>query len=837
MTSLLHDLRYAVRQLLRTPGFTAAAVMTLALGIGVNTAFFAVVNAVVFRPIRAVDLENVWRPSYKAAQWSGLGMPLAHARFVETHLPEGITAISTVISQPVLAHTEGHAERVEAEYVSGGHAAVFNLRPQAGRFITRDDDRGVQRTIVISDRIWREWFGADRSVVEKTFIKINDDTFLVVGVAPFGYRGNLGFGLSNTDFWLPLNALLGPNGNNPGITAAPVSTIVRLAPGVSRYAAAEQLTASVKDLPMGRRTGPFVVTLRSSATPDSLRRPGYLIMGFAALVLLAACANLANMLYTRGSHRAAEVAVRQSLGATSGRVFRLFLVEATLIAIAASSAGLVLALSATSLLQAAFPSFRDRATRISIDLTPDYRVFAFAFGAGVAATLVVGVISAWKASRVPPQRAMASGDAATSITRTSRRVRLGLVAVQVTGAVVLLMAAGLYLRQTHGAFEYRLTFDSKPLAAARLDLSRHGYNDERARVFLDKLVADVRAMPGMQSAAIADGIPGGISMGGAGAVFAAEKSRGPVARYIDGSYKRIAGTVVAASTGYLRTIDLPLESGRDLNDGDVDGAELIAVVSRSTAAHLWGSAPDALGKRIMIGNEGHWRRIVGICADPATRKSNPFSQLQYTPANLMIVPLQQRYQPPRTERETQFARRFRGEVLVVVRSEQPRGQLDPLRLTVRNLDSNVALFDAASLDDSILSWAGPLRAARLLMITIALLALAISVTGIYGVLSFIVARRRREFGIRIALGAERRQVLKMIFDEALHLLLVGLLAGVLVAALGERTLTARRYGMPPNEISTWVVVLLLILTVGLAAALLPARRAASIDPNVALRDL
>ena len=175
--------------------------------------------------------------------------------------------------------------------------------------------------------------------------------------------------------------------------------------------------------------------------------------------------------------------------------------------------------------------------------------------------------------------------------------------------------------------------------------------------------------------------------------------------------------------------------------------------------------------------------------------------------------------------------------MVVTRSDSPRGQLDPLRKAVRALDANVALFDAASLDESILSWVGPLRAARLLMLTLALVALAISMTGIYGVLSFIVSRRRREFGIRIALGAARRQVLKMIFDEALHLLLVGLLAGVFVAALLERTLTARRYGMPPNEISTWIVVLGVILTVGLAAALVPARRAASIDPNVALRDL
>lgn len=842
MTALLHDLRYAARQLLRTPGFTSAAVITLALGIGVNTAFFAVVNAVVFRPIRAVDLENVWRPSYKAARWYFGGMPMAHARAVEADLPEGVVAIDIRLQGQVLAHIEGRAERVEAEYVMGGHAAVYDLAPQAGRFISRDDDRGAQRTVVISDRLWREWFAADRSIVANAFIKIDNASFLIVGVAPFGYRGSVGFGLGNNDLWMPLSAA--SRDNRAGrLTWDIGSAAVRLAPGVPREAAADRIMSLVKDLPLPRvgqlDPGPFVVTLQPGADAEALKRPGYMVLGFAAFILLAACANLANMLYTRGAHRAAEVAVRQSLGATSGRIFRLFLCEAMFIALAASAAGLALALAATRSLQTAFPLFRDRATRMSIDLTPDYRVFVFAFGAGVAATLVVGVVSAWKASRVPPQRAMASGDAATSITRTSRRVRLGLVAVQVTGAVVLLMGAGLYLRQTQGAFEYRVLFDSKPLAAGRLELSRHGYNDERARAFLDKLLEDVRAMPGIQSAAIADGVPGGTSMGGAGAVFAAEKPHQPPARYIDGSYKRIVGTVVAASNGYLRTIGVPVESGRDLTERDVEGGELVVVISRSAAERLWGSADEALGKRLMIGNEGHWRTVVGICADPATTKSNPRASLnvQYVASNLMVAPLAQRYLPPRTERETRYATRFRGEVMVVVRSDSPRGQLDPLRKAVRALDSNVALFDAASLDDSILSWVGPLRAARVLMLTLALIALAISMTGIYGVLSFIVSRRRREFGIRIALGAARRQVLKMIFDEALHLLLVGLLAGVLVAALAERTLTARRYGMPPNEISTWVVVLAVILTVGLAAALIPARRAAGIDPNAALRDL
>lgn len=842
MTSLLHDFRYAVRQLMRTPGFTAAAVLTLALGIAVNTAFFAVVNAVVFRPIRSIHLEDVYQPSFNG-RGGGLwhSMPLAHFRALEANLPASVEAVdaqATVLND-VVVHVPGRAERVEILAVSGGHAAVFRLRPQAGRFISAEEDHAGARSAVISDRLWREWFGGDPAI-EGAMLRIDGGVFQIVGVAPPGYRGPAGFGMANTDVWVPLSHVRGNISSRPG--AGSVVTYVRLKPGVSPESAAPQVLVAVKEadaaVPAMFRIGRRAVSLSAAVDGNPFRDIGIALLWLSSFVLAAACANLANMLYVRAAHRRAEMAVRQALGATTGRIFRLLLIESLTIGMLATGLGLALALAATRQFRAAFPLFRDRATRMTIDLTPDYFVFAYAFAAGVAAALIVGGLSAWRASRVPPLRAMAVGDAATSVTRTSRRTRLALVSLQVGAAVVLLMSAGLFYRQTTSALSGALLFDTAPLATARIDLARHGYNAQTARSFLRRLAETVSALPGVEHAAVSDGVPGGMYMGGAGVTFAAERPDLPFSRYIRPSHRRADGTLISASPGFLRTLGLRVARGRDLSDADHDGAALAVVVSRGMAEALWPGA-DAIGRRLMFGNDGDWRTVVGIFDDPARRRASGPRERLFDPARLVVSPIEQRYpgSPAAGTPERQGSSTRVREVLVVLRARDARGQLDALRAAVSALDPAVALFDAATVDESILAAKAPVRAGRLLMGTLAGVALGISTLGVFSVVSFLVARRRREFGIRIALGARRRQVLKMVMDEAISLLLAGLLAGVFIAAVGERLVDTRAFGLLPNEISTWVVVLLLILIVGLAAALIPARRAASVDPNLALRDL
>lgn len=846
MTALLHDLRYASRQLRRTPGFTAAAVLTLALGIAVNTAFFAIVNAVVFRAMRAVDLERVFQPTFVSRERSLWGsLPLPHFRLLEAHLPDSIEAADAQMTAPrdAVVHVPGRAERVEMLAVSGGHAAVFRLQTQAGRFITAEDDRERRRTVVISDRLWREWFAGEREIVEQAAIRIDGDVFQIVGVAPPGYRGSSGFGLNNIDVWVPLWYM---EARREGFGSA--VTFVRLKPGVEPASAAPQLLAAIEaaDLHGGpfMRLGSSKAALRPATGANPFRSLGVTLLWLSSLVLLAACANLANMLYVRGVHRRAELGVRQALGASGARIFQLLLAEAVIIGAAATAVGLTLAIGATRQFGAAFPAFHDRAARVTIDLAPDYFVFAYAFAAGVAAALVVGLASAWRASRVPPVRGMAAGDAATSVTRTSRRMRLALVVVQVASAVILLLSAGLFFQQSRGQFLSRPRFDMAGLATARIDLARHGYTEQDAQAFFRRLLAAARALSGVHEAAISDGIPGGMYMSGAGVTFAAERTDRPLTRRITPSNPLADGRVIAAGPGFLRALGLDLVTGRDLNDADREGADLVVVMSEGLAARLWPDK-DPVGRRIMFGAEGHWRTVVGIFRDPVTPGTGSAFRV-FPSSHLVISPLDQRpirRPAPAAASQTNAdgtparAPQPPREVLVVLRAPNVRGQLDAVRAEVAAIDPHVAVFDAATVEESVLASMAPRRAGLLLMGSLGLAALAIATLGVYGVMSFLVARRRREFGIRLALGAERRQILKAVMDEAVHLLLVGLFAGVFAAAAGERIIQARRTGFMPNDESTWMMVIGIMLTVGLAAAFLPARRAASVDPNTALRDL
>ena len=857
MTSLVHDLRYALRQLLRTPSFTAAAVVTLALGIGINTAFFSIVNAVVYRPMRSLQLEDVYQPSWNRR---GQGfLPQAHYRMLEANLPDMVDAVDGQRSEyrEVIAHIPGRAERVQMLAVSGAHAHVFNLQPQAGRFITAADDREKAPSVVISDRLWREWFGGEREIVERANMRIDGQVYQIVGVAPPGYRGAAGFGLVSVDLWIPLSRMESRMG--PWTT---METFIRLKPGADPAAAAAAVHAAVqdadKDVGRGLRVGPASLSLQKATNGHPLRILGLILLGLSSLVLLAACANLANMLYVRGVHRRAEMAVRQALGASSARIFRLLVAEAAMIGAASILIGLGLALIATRQFNAAFPLFRDRMARVTIDLSPDYYVFAYALAAGAGAALLVGAITAWRASRVPPLRGMAVGDAATSVTRSTRQTRLALVAVQVCIAVVLLMAAGMFYQQTRGLFDGTVRFDTRPLATTRIDLSRHGYNVHTGQAFLRRLNAEVAALPGMERAVVADGLPGGMYMGGSGMTFAAERTDLPFTRYIKQTNPRADGRLVATYPGFLEALGLRVSRGRTLQHADREGADLVVTISEEMAAALWPGG-DALGKRLMFGNEGHWRTVVGIFENPSEPLPVSFARRQFDPARLVLTPFEQKYpealEMTRAQAEKQAkgkgedpaavlarnraareAERAPREMLIIVRAADARGRLDAVRQQVAALDPDVAVFDSATVDESILAEMAPRRAGRLVLGALGIAALTIATLGIYSVISFLVARRTREFGIRMALGAQRRQVVKMVIDDAVHLLLVGLLAGVFLSSVGERLLGVRAGGLP-NEILTWAVVLSGILAIGLVAAFIPARRAAGIDPNVALRDL
>lgn len=825
----IQEVRYAIRQLVHRPGFTVVAVLTLALGIAGNTVFFAAVNATVFRPIRATRADGLFYVRYIHKQRSSGPLTAAQFRRLEADSPDAIARLGSIetMAFPVVVSLPGRAERVDAEVVTSGYPLALDLVPQAGRmFLPEDDVTDTSLNAIISDRLWREWLQGDRAAIGRVTFGLNARRFTIVGVAPRGFRGLAGSSYGTADIWITPSAADVIEGGKPSALRrfGYWMTFVRPKPGVPLAAAESAIHSALTAAPTDPDPAQIAIRLVPASAvvgTDRLTSAGHAIIGLSSLLLVAACANLANMLFARGAQRAAEVAVRLSLGASRLQVFGLFVLESTLIAVMAAVTGLALALAATAAVGSAFPSLRGRHFSLTVDLTPDHRVFLFALAAGTLAALGVGIATAWRATAVEPLRALAASAAGTGATRGGRALRLGLVAVQVMAAVMLLMGAGLFVRATETALDRTLLFDAGPLATARVDLRMHGYHPAGGRVFFDRALIALRAVPGVEHAALTDSFPVGDYSAPTTVDFRTErdvKGVDGVVRRIEGASRTVRGGYAAVSTGFLETIGLPLRRGRDINPSDQDTTPLVAIVNETAARLLWPDQ-DPIGKRLMFGNDGKWRTIVGLSGDPiVVTSASPLN----SPANLVLVPAAQEYRP---------------EMLLVVRSHRPAALLEPIRGAIRGIDENVAVFDVATADDSIMAWAAPLHAAAVLTASLGLVSLTIATLGVYGVIAYVVSLRTREFGIRMALGARPAQVVKMVVDDAVHLLLVGLCAGVFVTAIAERYIASQRLKFMPNEISTWVTVLLLMVVVGIGAALLPATRASRIDPNVALREL
>ena len=826
MRRLIEDVGYAVRRLRSARGFTAVAVVTLALGIAGTTMFFAAVNAMVFRPIRATHGDGLFAIRYiHKLKSSG---PLTEAQFkrLDDDPPASVGRIGAIsgLAVPMVVSIPGRAERVDAEVVTPGYLLALDLAPQAGRLLAPGDDRlETNGVVIISDRLWRQWFAGDRAVIGRT-LAVNARSFTVAGVAPRGFRGLAGSSYGTADIWMtPLAAARAGRSGSQLRAGGYRMTFVRPRAGASvadTEGAIHSVLSGATDAPPPDQTAIRLVPIDDWLGRGTLTSAGLAIVGLSTLLLVAACANLANMLFARGAQRAGEVAVRISLGAARLSIFRLFAIESALIAALAASLGFLLAIGAVTAVGYAFPWFRSRNMRILVDLAPDYRVFLFAFAAGGAAALVVGVAAAWRAVSIVPLRGLSSL-ASIGSGRRSGGLRFGLVGVQVAAAVVLLMTAGLFVRATEKGLDREVLFDIARLATARVDLRMHGYHEAAGRVFFERALLAVRALPGVESAALADGFPAGDYATPFTVDFRSERSvvdADGIVREIPGVDRNVRGGYIGVSPGFLATIGLPLRRGRDVTIADQDTAPAVAVISESVARQLW-PGQDAVDKRVMFGNDGTWRTVVGVFADPVSAKlESPL----VGPANLVLVPAAQAYRP---------------EMLLVIRTSRPGAQLEPLRTAIRGIDEQVAVFDTATAEESIMASAAPLSAAGAMTSSLGLLALTIAALGLYGVVSYVVTLRSREFGIRMALGAQPKQVLKMVLDEAVRLVLVGLLAGVFIAAIAERYLQSQRVGFMPNEIRTWVAVLLLIGMVGVAAALRPALLAAQVDPNVALREL
>jgi putative ABC transport system permease protein len=773
MRGTIQDLRYAIRQLGRTRTFAVLAVLTLGLGIGVHVAFLGIVNAVIARIIPVSRSDGVYLVSLQETRTQAvLGIPSDQFRTVEQNPPESVAATAAVGSRErVTVSAPGHADSVLAEPVTGQYARVFDLHTQAGRWLGPEDDRaGSAPAAVISDRLWRDWFAADPGTTGRGVININRKPFNVVGVASARFRG-VTAGFDTPDVWIAESTLpsLYPTRGTQWLTGHSLTMFVK-----SRYGAAPaEIRDRIQPVVRGGWSGKIefpaavIVTPAQTALERSVSVLKRVVFSFSGLVLLAACANLANMLYARGTQREGELAVRLSLGANPARILRLLLAEAGVLGLLAGGVGLAIAVGATRIFGLAFPRFLvDRTHSVSLDLSPDYRVFLAALGSGLAAALLVGTMTAFRATRVAPLRALASAGAACGVTRRAR-LRTVFVAVQVTVALILVMGAGLFLENPPQNLDLdkRLNFDASRMATAGVDLSLHGYDESSGRLFFDRLLTGARKIPGVESAALASAVPGGVDQAEAevSPLIAEDSATRPT-----GNPRRIRASVAIVSPALTDTLELPLRRGRQFTQWDAEGAPLVAIVTESTAAALY-PQKEAVGRRVQLGFGGPWLIIVAIVADPIAGASD--AGVFARPSNFIFVPAAQHYKP---------------RMLVVIRSAAPAAKIDPLRAAILGIDNQVALYRASTLEEAFLAWAAPVRAANLLMTTLGLLAMTIAMLGVYGVIDYFVATRSREFGIRLALGATPRKLIKMVLDQAIHVILVGLLCGVLITTLGSR---------------------------------------------------
>jgi len=815
MKTLLQDLRYGLRMLWKTPGFTVVAVVSLALGIGLNPAIFSIVNVILIRPVPRVKEQSnvVW-----------LRAPVSYPDYVDykeqTQSFEGMAA-ATGTSEFSLARG-GESELIKGEYVTENYFDVLKVSALSGRTFVKEEGQIPIPVVVLSEHLWRTRFDSDRSVIGRQ-LSLNGLGFTVVGVAPKNFIGTE-VGL-NRELWVPLAMQPILNPPEASRSADPVrnrfverdshwlAVFARLKPGVSREQAGTELTNVARHVAESYRGKVSAETLRSvqllrmSGGMDPRDREEALplagiVMVVVALVLLIACANIASLLLARAAVRRRETAIRQALGATRPRLVRQWLTESILLGVAGGGLGLLLALWANQLLI----SYLQTTPLASLELGLDWRVLAFTLGVSVATGIVFGLAPALQASRLDIVMALKSEDAQRAGSRRSR-LRAVFVTAQVTLSVVLLVGAGLFIRSLQSANTIDPGFRVDHALTIPINLGLLRYKETEGENFYRNLLARVEAQPGVERASLVRFAQLGFSFAQF-QVFAAGRASGKTDEGISTGFNVVG-------PNYFKTMETPLLRGRDFTEADRKGAPDVVVLNQTLAATLW-PGEEALGKRVSIsGPDGPFLEVVGVARD------GKYRSLGEAPHPYIYQPLLQSYDPKMT--------------LVVRTTGPPQSVATAMREQIRTLDANLPVADVKTLRDQLDLSLFPSRVAAWTLGGFGVLALLLAAIGIYGVVSYSVAQRTREIGVRMAMGAREKDLLRLVLGEGLFVIAVGLALGLLLAAAATRVIAGLLYGVEATDPLTFAGVPLLLGFVAMVASYIPARRATKVDPLVALR--
>ena len=804
---MFQDIRFAVRMLLKKPGFTLIAAFTLALGIGASTAIFSAVNPILFEPLPYPNANRV------TMIWDfGNDGSRAYVTFgTYRELVERSRSFEAMaVMKPWQPTLTGAAqpERFDGQRVSASYFRALGVSPSLGRDFEAEDDliKGP-RVVIISDALWRRRFGGDSTIVDRQ-ITLDGNLYSVIGVMPNAFENLLA---PSTECWTPLqyDKSLLPDSREWGHHLRMVG---RLRSGVGTDQAKQDLN-TIAQTPVEEFRRPLYASLDNGLIVNSLQndvtsgvKPALLaVLSAVVLVLAIACVNVTNLLLARGAQRRGEFAVRAALGAGRTRMIRQLLTESLLLAALGGALGMVVADIGVRGLVALSPPGLPRLGSIRLDGA----VFAFALGITTLIGLVVGLVPALHASR---------GDLHIELQQSSRRsagshqlTRRALVVAEVALALVLLVSAGLLLRSLQRLFAIDPGFDTSHLLTMQVQTSGHRFDEDTTQRFFAQALEAVRQVPGVAAAAFTSQLPlSGDLEDGYGVHFESSPTGNPEA---DNGALRYA-----VSPGYFETMVIPLRRGRMLNAHDVAGAPLAVLISESLARSKFPDQ-DPIGQRLRIGpDDGPWAAIVGVVGNVKQ------TSLAVSQSDAVYITT------------TQW-RLFADKALwLVARAGGDAAALAPaLRNAIWSVDKDQPIVRLATMDDRLASSAAERHFALILFETFGLVALVLAATGIYGVLSGSVTERTREIGVRLALGAQRRDVLGLILRQGVKLTLSGVGIGLLAAWAVTRLLTTLLYSVSATDPLIFGGVALLLTVVATLACCLPARRATKVDPLVALR--
>jgi len=819
MENLLKDLRYGLRMLLKSPGFTVVAVLALGLGIGANTAIFSVFNGMLWRPLPVKDPQQLVVVASKGTL-ADFPSPLSYPDFLDyRELKPAFADMVAYTTNPVNLGTEGRPERAWAELVTGNYFSGLGIEAVRGRTFAADEGwvKNKDPLIVLSYKYWQKRFGGDPKVIGTT-VNLNRQQFTIIGVLPATYRGAYYF--LEPDLYVPLTTLPLLDPQNPDALdrrgAAYLRTLGRLQPGVS----VEQALAAARptDLRLAQQFPDTHKGMQLVVIPELKARPEPGLGGFMStamavfmvlvgLVLLIACANVANLILARANGRRKELATRTALGASRWRMVRQLLTESALLAICGGIVGLGFARwAAWALMSIQMPV--DVPIKI-FDLRMDWRIFLFSFLIAMATGVIAGLVPALQASRTDISETLKAGGRSGGASAGHHRFRNSLVVGQVAVSLLLLACAGFFVRSFQNSAREDMGFRQDHTLMMSFDLGLQGYKEERGQQFYKQLSERVKSLPGVVDTAVTAMIPMGVETNMVNVY--------PEGEITTDKTQLQDAFLDMAQPAYFRAMGVRVIAGREFTDSDTATSPKVAIINDTFAKKIW-PGQDPIGKVFRTAKDGPPIQVVGMTP------TGKYLYLYESPQMFVYFPLVQRYSNTAT--------------IIVHTENDPRQLTGAVREQIHQIDPGLPVYAVTTMEAQV-KYGKPLLPARLgamLVGAFGVLGLVLASVGVYGVVSYSVSQRTQEIGIRTAMGAQPMNVLGLVLRQGMTMAGIGTAIGVVLAFLLFKGLHTLLFGVKSTDLTTLGLVSALLLAVAFVASYIPALRATRVDPVVALRE-